>query len=447
MSFDWKKINWFKIINTTLIVVSIFLIVFFTRFQQASWNDGSRFATVQNLVEKHSFTIDHSMFFTFDKVWIGNHFYSDKPPLLSLIAAVPYYFLHATGRNLVDHPRSFIFITNFFVLFLPLAIFVFILYFCLQRYSGLSKDRSLLLALLFCLGSSFLPFATVLNNHLPAALLVGIATLILFYRIEDISRSFLFLAGLALGLGVAFDLGVGFIAVSFFLFILFFKGFSQKTTKDLCFFSAGLVIPLLIHWLVNQRITGDILPASMHAEFFVYDGSKFTQNNLTSVGLVVGNFSQWVSYVWLMTFGRRGFFLHNPLLTAGLLLVVYYFFTGAKKIKYFSASIIFSVLMVILYYSLYGQGAGGGSYTVRWFVILASLFFPILAQWSYCEKNSFKIILIIGILSFLINILAVGNAIGPANDYEKYSLINMLAIFPDYVGHQCLIWSEILNLK
>lgn len=447
MWFDWQKINWLKIVNTTLIVVFIFLILFFTRFDQVSWNDGSRYATIQNLVENHSFKIDQSMFFTFDRVQIGKHFYSDKPPLLSLMAAAPYYFFHARGRNLADHPRSYVYVTNLFVLMLPLVIFVFLLYYFLQKSSGLSKDKSLLLSLLFCLGSVLLPFATVLNNHLPAALLVGVAALILFYKIERISYKLLFLSGLLLGFGVAFDLGVDFIAISCFLYILFLKGLNKQNLINLFYYSFGLLIPILIHWYINRGITGDIFPASMHPEFFTYVGSKFTQDNLTSAGLVIHSFSQWIQYIWLMTFGRRGFFLHNPLLLLGLLLSIVYRFKGEKKLKYFSISVIFSVISVILYYSLYGQGAGGGSYTVRWFVILTPLFFPIIAHWALQNKNNFKIVVVFAAVSFIINILAVGNVIGPNNDYTKYSLVNMASAFPKYLGNQCLTWSEMLKIK
>ena len=145
MRIDWKKINFLKIINTTLIVVFVFLTLFFIRFQQASWNDGSRFATIQNLVEKHSFVIDHSMFFTYDKVFINGHFYSDKPPVFSVIAATPYFLFYNTGRVLVNHPRSFIYITNLLILFIPSLVFIYLIvsgnmclmqiFYCISRSS------------------------------------------------------------------------------------------------------------------------------------------------------------------------------------------------------------------------------------------------------------------------------------------------------------------------
>jgi hypothetical protein len=45
-----------------------------------TWNDESRMATIQSLVESKAFVIDHSDYAaTGDKVFVAGHFYSDKP--------------------------------------------------------------------------------------------------------------------------------------------------------------------------------------------------------------------------------------------------------------------------------------------------------------------------------------------------------------------------------
>src|ERR1700736_3232055 len=61
-----------------------------------TWNDESRMATIQSLVETHSFMIDQTTFVsTGDKVFINGHFYSDKPPLPSILGAVVYFPLYS----------------------------------------------------------------------------------------------------------------------------------------------------------------------------------------------------------------------------------------------------------------------------------------------------------------------------------------------------------------
>src|SRR5512135_1075584 len=66
-----------------------------TKVHTHSWQEESRMATVQTLVEQGTFIIDHTEFNrTGDKVFINEHFYSDKTPLLSVAAAGAYAVLH-----------------------------------------------------------------------------------------------------------------------------------------------------------------------------------------------------------------------------------------------------------------------------------------------------------------------------------------------------------------
>ena len=66
-----------------------------------SANDASRMALTQSLVEHRSLIIDQSVFVQWeDKSWVNGHFYSDKPALPSLLAAVVYWPIHALGIKL-----------------------------------------------------------------------------------------------------------------------------------------------------------------------------------------------------------------------------------------------------------------------------------------------------------------------------------------------------------
>jgi hypothetical protein len=66
-----------------------------------SWNDASRMALIQLLVERHTLIIDESTFIdTGKKVYINGHFYSDKPPVPSLLAALVYWPLNHLGLHL-----------------------------------------------------------------------------------------------------------------------------------------------------------------------------------------------------------------------------------------------------------------------------------------------------------------------------------------------------------
>ena len=55
------------------------------------WNEASRMALTQSIVEHHELTIDQSTFQdTGDKLFINGQFYSDKPTTPSFLAALVY---------------------------------------------------------------------------------------------------------------------------------------------------------------------------------------------------------------------------------------------------------------------------------------------------------------------------------------------------------------------
>ena len=85
------------------------------------WNDGSRFATVECLVDHGTWAIDESVFCTpgpygdgvapagtLDKLFIDGHFYSDKSPVPGLLMAGPYWlWRHCGGPAAAERPDVF----------------------------------------------------------------------------------------------------------------------------------------------------------------------------------------------------------------------------------------------------------------------------------------------------------------------------------------------------
>ncbi|MBF0361386.1 MAG: hypothetical protein HQK49_10255 [Oligoflexia bacterium] len=81
-----------------LFTISFLFISLFIKTNTGGWNDKSRLATIESLVENKTLIIDQSIFFnnTLDKVFINGHYYSDKPPLLSIFLFPIYLFIHNT---------------------------------------------------------------------------------------------------------------------------------------------------------------------------------------------------------------------------------------------------------------------------------------------------------------------------------------------------------------
>src|SRR3989338_8238197 len=68
--------------NKKILFVLLFLFYASLVKTDVSWNDGSRFASVESMVERGTLAIDNSSFFnsTSDKIFYNGHFYSDKAP-------------------------------------------------------------------------------------------------------------------------------------------------------------------------------------------------------------------------------------------------------------------------------------------------------------------------------------------------------------------------------
>lgn len=144
-----------------------------------SANDRSRWATVWTLVERGSFQIDEIDYYarwsTIDKVRYRTsesdpwHFYSSKPPLLSVIVAGLYSVERWTlGYGLFNHTA---FVTRLLLLIvngLPFWLALRSLCRCLIMLNAALPVRFFVLAAAG-FGSMLNPYLTTLNNHTPAA--------------------------------------------------------------------------------------------------------------------------------------------------------------------------------------------------------------------------------------------------------------------------------------
>ena len=69
-----------------------------------AWNQNSRFALTRALVERQSTIIDADHETTGDKSYRDGHFYCDKAPGTSVLAAIPYAIVYGASRVLGADP-------------------------------------------------------------------------------------------------------------------------------------------------------------------------------------------------------------------------------------------------------------------------------------------------------------------------------------------------------
>ncbi len=425
------------------------VILFLTHLMPMGWNDASRLATVQSLVEQHTFQIDKTWWFlnyTGDKVFIANHFYSDKPLSHAVLASVPYLILHPLGITIKNDPKIIIFFTTIFISLLPFLIF-FWLFYKLAKNKFLDARKNKKLFLIFCLavGTILLSYTTVVNNHITAASAIGIALLVLYYLPP--SKINIFLIGFCLSLSATFDTGGIFILGFFTLHILYLQ-IRQKDYHSIVFYFLAALIPLISHSIITIPITGDVFPGSMHSEFFNYPNAPFNSQDLTGAGLAVSGFGNWLNYLFNMLFSQtRGFILHNPILWLGLPLTACLFFKfKEKKKKLFCLATVFSTIGIILYYSLFGTYFGGPNYSIRWFLIFIPAILILIFDWVDSEKK-YLLVVILCLIAIVPNISATSKVFNYANSgsADKRLFVRAIKSFPVYAGQQAEEWTRIFK--
>ncbi len=272
-------------------------------------NDTSRLATADALVNHGTLQIDHSFFkYTCDRIHVDGHFYSDKPPVLSLFYAAGLWGTQTLlGLNLANDLPLIYQILAFFFAGVPFCLIVFLL----ARESDKSQwpmGWGLGLALLFASTSQLLVYATVLNSHIVAALLLLSAWV--FYR--DNKRPFY--TALFLGLALVIDP----LSLSFGLVWAAFEHKKLLRQNTWVPTLMGLGLPILLHGVLCFVIAGNPVALNLNPDHFAFAGATHTTATLTGVGLKHESFMALLTYGYHSVFGDHGFFIYNLVALCGV---------------------------------------------------------------------------------------------------------------------------------
>lgn len=302
-----------------------------------SWNDGSRLATVESLVDRHTLTIDDSIFVrvpprphpaaprpypddepnlllygTQDKLLIQGHFYSDKSPVPGVLMASLYQVLQWTvGLRASEQPDRFAYFMALGSAGLAYVVAIWCI-FQLSRVLGLRWHLSLILTASFGLATVALTYTRHVNNHIlllgvAAPLFLGLARLAEEARAGQVSQRRVVGLGMLAGLGYTIDLGSGPILLACTLALVAYR---CRAFKPIAMFVLATSPWLAIHHAVTYAIGGTFGPANAVPEYVVWPGSPSTVRNMTGTWNhpSIGHF---LIYTAAMLFGKRGFFGHN----------------------------------------------------------------------------------------------------------------------------------------
>ncbi len=390
-----------------MIFVGTFIVLMLlTKTTVPSGNPASRFASVESLVERGTWAIDNSSFFgdantydpegaeplmmrnsqeaingTNDMVQINGRFYSDKPPVLSLLAAFPYLILYNLGITFSAAGNMAVYLLTLFTVGLSVSLLA-MLFFIEAEKTGQKTAGAFTLLMIF--GTLILPYSVTFNNHIFSAVCIFAS----YTLIRNVQGMGLTLAGFLAGMGFVIDLVSGGVFMALFgVLVIINKGW-----KSALLFCVPCVFPLILHCIINIPITGDVMPGAMHPEYWDYPGSDFSASTLTGVSL---NLSGLTTYTFHLLFGYRGMFLFFP-----VLLFACIYLLGSLRVqkeRLYSLSILTGSVAVILYYALFSDNFGGWSYGVRWFVPLI----PILMTGLYRAGKINRLFIVASVISIV----------------------------------------------
>lgn len=415
-----------------LVVLGVYL--FFVHARAYSANDASRMAAIESMVHRGTWAIDDSPFQTIDRIKVGDHFYSDKPPVLALLGAAIYAPLHhgfgltlqATGCNPETDPAgcrallaaaeadwAYVAIT-FFLVMLPGAAMAVLAY-RLGRRSGLGNGLSLLLAFLLAFGTAVFPFSTVFTNHVPTAAALFTAVYLLLSQYQP-TRNQLLLVGFLAGLAVTLDLSAGLFLVGLLGYI-FWRWRGQVRWVVL-----GGLLPALVMLVLDYQIVGNPFPPQLYAPGYAYEGSALYAN--------VSGFSRSdnvLRYTFDLLFGDHGVFAFFPL--------VFWFVAAlgaARQLPLGENRVLAwivggSTAVYLLYFILSTDNFGGIAYSPRWLLLPV----PLLAIFALINPRLYASRWRVGLLLLLSGLSVWSGWRGAQNPWrEAYPLLRLAVAEP-----------------
>ncbi|HUY89523.1 MAG TPA: hypothetical protein VMV10_12380 [Pirellulales bacterium] len=286
------------------------------------WNDGSRLATVECLVDYHTLAIDKSIFVdvprigfdpnrpfpyplddpnsfagTKDKVLVGGRYYSHKPPIPSVLLAAEYFLWQKitglTARDRCDEFCYWMTLGSAGVGYVAAVVSPFYL----AGLLGLPLVRRLELAASLAFATVAVAYVRHVNDHI---ILLGVAsglTLVLARLAQAFSSKGdesgggnsslralwprLALTGCLAGLAYTIDQGAGPPLALAAGAVLAYR--SRLNVKALTIFAMAAIPWVAAHHAINYSIGGTFAPIGSVPEYFAWPGSPFDRQNMTGV--------------------------------------------------------------------------------------------------------------------------------------------------------------------
>jgi hypothetical protein len=373
-------------------------------------NTGSRYATVESVVDRGTYIIDKSRYRnTVDKVKLDGHFYSSKPPVLPTYAAGVYWvYKQLTGHRIADYEGEVVWLCSLASGWL--GHLVLLIYMC--RLSKLLFKRQLaIIGTVAAAGFAYLgaSYATTLNNHSVAAAfaIAGLYHTARARSAEGRGRDWV-LAGVWLGFLPGLDLPSAAISAAFGLCLL------SRDWRKLCSHFLPAALPgLALHLGLTYAVTGSIVPVYMRRELYDYPGSYW----LNDAGIDALREPK-LTYAFNLLLGHHGLFSMTPIFVFSVLGLVY-----ALRGRRFDRAVNIAVAAVTFgtfcYYVVGSHNYGGWCVGARWLVPVMALLVVFFGAWlEQVQVTRYKLALLL--LSFSIGAYNVQDGLSGPFQFSRW---------------------------
>ncbi len=377
--------------NAILIgLLCVFIALVSARPYAGGWNDGSRLAAVQSLVDDHTWAIDRSIFVqppatnnpyrpilpngTSDKLLIDNHWYSDKTPVPSLLMAGLYQAIQSTtGLKAAEHPKIFCYIMTIATSGLA-YVAACLLMLRLAAKIDLNLNLQYLLTGSFALATLALPYTRNVNNHI---LLLAVTTAMMLLAMGfDTAPKFsaaIWLGALA-GLGYAIEQAGGPVLVAC---SAIFIAWCPRGAGYLAVYLIAAAPLIVLHHILNYHIGHVFAPANSVPQYLQWPGSSFDRTNMSGI-CAHKDPLDFAGYAFKMLFSKHGFIDFN---LPALLLIPTMIALPRMRDRRLTLYALALCVGVWLLCAAGSSNYSGLAASVRWFVPLLAPAFLLIGLW------------------------------------------------------------------
>lgn len=344
-------------------------------------------ASVEALVEHGSLDLDRRYGRFEQTVTVDGRVYSQDPPMLALLLWPAAWVMTQMGLSFDENYSLMAYLLTMLGAALPVAASAGFIY-KMGRLFELRRPWRTLLGIGVVAASGLLSYAVVLNRHAPAAALVIASAFALIHvaamNREDRRAGWFALAGACAALAATID-PPAVVFLVLFAAVIFAMRFSiPRRSLGVFLYILGAIPVLSVHTAWNSPITGDAIPASVHATLLRHSarpdvfpaGMSDEESQQRSLGDRIGSHVAWFTTAM---FGRHGLFSHFPILVFGILgiaAVMHRHWPGSTKTL--AAATGAGALVILFLYRFANVDWLSAMFATRWFIV----FSPVLLFWT-----------------------------------------------------------------